>query len=48
MSCGIGRKCGSDPTLLWLWRWPVAAAPIQALSLELLNAVGVALKQANK
>ena len=20
MSCGVGRRCGSDPALLWLWR----------------------------
>ena len=19
MSCGVGRRCGSDPKLLWLW-----------------------------
>ena len=21
-SCGIGRRCGSDLALLWLWGWP--------------------------
>jgi len=25
MSCGVGRH-SADPKLLWLWRWPVAAA----------------------
>ena len=29
MSCGIGCRRGSDPTLLWLWHRPVATAPIQ-------------------
>ena len=28
LSCGVGRKCGSDPTLLWLWHRPVSAALI--------------------
>ena len=23
VSCGVGRRCGSDPMLLWLWRRPV-------------------------
>ena len=27
MSCGIGRRCGSDLALLWLWYRPAAAAP---------------------
>ena len=21
VSCGVGRRCGSDPELLWLWLW---------------------------
>ena len=29
LSCGVGHRCGSDPILLWLWRRPVATAPIQ-------------------
>ena len=29
MSCGVGCRRGSDPALLWLWRRPVATAPIQ-------------------
>ena len=24
MSCGVGRRRGLDPMLLWLWRGPVA------------------------
>ena len=28
VSCGIGRRCGLDPTLLWLWSRLAAIAPI--------------------
>ena len=28
MSCGIGRRCSSDPKLLWLWRRTAATALI--------------------
>ena len=48
MSCGVGCRCISDPTLLWLWCRPAAAAPIRPLTWELLYAVGVALKSTNK
>jgi len=34
VSCGVGRRRGSDPALLWLWRRPVATAPIQPLAWE--------------
>ena len=34
MSCGIGHRHGSDPTLLWLWCRLVASAPIQPLAWE--------------
>ena len=44
MSCGIGRRHGLDPTLLWLWQRPTAAAPIGPLACEPSYAVGVALK----
>ena len=44
MSCGIDHRCGSDPMLLWLWRRPVAIAPIQPLGWKLPYAVGMALK----
>ena len=28
MSCGVGRRRGSDPVLLWLWCRLAAVAPI--------------------
>ena len=28
MSCGVGRRHGLDPALLWLWCRPEATAPI--------------------
>ena len=34
MSCGAGRRCGSDPVLLWLWRRLVATPPIRPLAWE--------------
>ena len=42
MSCGVGCRRGSDPELLWLWRRPVAAAPIQPLAWEPPYAAGAA------
>ena len=45
MSCGVGRRCGSDPELLWLWRRPVATAPVWPLAWEPPHAEGVALKK---
>ena len=44
MSCGVGRRCGSDLVLLWLWCRQEAAAPIQPLAWELTYATGMALK----
>ena len=44
MSCGVGHTRGSDPALLWLWRWPAAGAPVRPLAWELPYAAGVALK----
>ena len=38
--CGIGCVRGSDPELLWLWRWPAASAPIGPLAWELLFRCG--------
>ena len=32
MSCGVGRGCGSDPVLQWLWPRLAAAAPIRPLA----------------
>ena len=45
LSCGVGRRRGSDPTLLWLWCRLAAVAPIQPLAWELPYAMGVALKR---
>ena len=44
VSCGVGRRRGSDPALLWLWRRPVATAPIRPLTWEPPYAVGAALE----
>ena len=44
MSCGVGRRLGSDSTLLWLWRRQVAIALIQALAWEPPYAAGAVLK----
>ena len=44
MSYGVGHRCGSDPTLLWLWCKPAAVAPIQALAWEITYAEDAALK----
>ena len=35
MRCGVGRRHGSDPVLLWLWYMPAATALIQPLAWEL-------------
>ena len=48
LSCGVGRRHGLDPMLLWLWCRPAAAALIQPLDLELPYAVGSALKKKKK
>ena len=45
MSCGVGRRRGSDPVLLWLWHRPVATDLIGPLDWEHLCAAGVALKR---
>ena len=34
MSCGVGRRHGLDPLLLWLWLRPVATALIRPLAWE--------------
>ena len=33
MSCGVGRRCGSDPALLWLLSRPTDTAPVEPSSL---------------
>ena len=48
MSCGIGRRCGSDPALLWLWCRPAVTAPIGPLAWEPPYATGAALKKKKK
>ena len=48
MSCGIGRRRGSDPALLWLWCRPAASAPNRPLPWEPPYATGVALKRQRK
>ena len=45
MSCGVGRRCGSDPTLLWLWHRLEAAALIGPLAWEPPYAAGAVLKK---
>ena len=48
MSCGVGCRRGSDPALLWLWRRPVATAPIQPLAWEPPYAAGAAQEMAKR
>ena len=48
MSCGIGRRHGSDSTLLWLWCRPAAAALIRPLAWEPPHAMGAALEMAKR
>ena len=45
MSCDVGRRCGLDPILLWLWHSPAATAPIRPIAWEPPCAVGGALKR---
>ena len=40
----LGYRCGSDPTLLWLWRRLAAAALIRPLAWELPYTLAAALK----
>ena len=48
MSCGVGCRRGSDPSLLWLWRRPAATALISPLAWEPPYAVGVAPEKAKR
>ena len=48
MSCGVGRRRGSDPVLLWLWHRPVAIAPIQPIAWEPPHAVGSGPRKGKK
>ena len=46
--CGVGRRCGLDLALLWLWCRQVAVTPIQLLTWAPHYAMGAALKRQNK
>ena len=48
MSCAVGCRHGSDPTLLWLWGRPAPTAPHQPLACEPPYAMGPALKKDKK
>jgi len=48
LSCSVGRRCGSDLVLLWLWRRLAAVAPIGPLAWEPPYATVVALKRQKK
>ena len=48
MSCGVGRRCGSDSELLWLWHRPVATTLIGPLAWEPPRAMGAALEKAKR
>ena len=48
MSCGVGRRHGLDPALLWLWHRPAATALIRPLAWEPPYAAGAALEKAKK
>ena len=45
VSCGVGRRCGLDPVLLWLWHRLAAVALIGTLAWEPPYATGTALKR---
>ena len=47
-ACGVGRRRGSDPALLWLWCRLAAVAPIGPLPWEPPCATGAALKNKTK
>ena len=48
MSCGVGRRHGSDPALLWLWNRLVATAPVLPLAWEPPCAIGATLEMAKR
>ena len=48
MSCGVGRRHGSDPAWLWLWGRLADVAPIGPPTWEPPCAVGTALKRKKK
>mgnify|MGYP001419309280 CR=1 FL=1 len=48
MSCSVGRRCGSDLAVLWLWCRLAAVALIGSLAREPPYATGAALKKPKK
>ena len=48
MSCGVGRRHGSDQALLCLWFRPADVALIRPLAWEPPYAAGAALKKTTK
>ena len=48
MSCGAGRRRGSDPELLWLWCRLAATAPVGPLAWEPPYASGAKEKKKKK
>ena len=48
MSCGVGRRRGSDPELLGLWHRPAATALIRSLAWEPPYAEGAALEKTKR
>ena len=48
MSCGVGRRCGLDLALLWLWYRLAAAAPIRPLAGESPYVAPMAIKEKKK
>ena len=48
VSCGVDRRCSSDPALLWLWCRPAATASIRPLAWEPPYANGAALENAKR
>ena len=48
VGCGVGRRHGLDPMLLWPWCRPAAVAPIQPIAWELPHTACAALKSKKK
>ena len=48
VSCGVGCRHGSYPVWLWLWRRPVATAPIRHLVWEPPYAIGAVPEKAKR
>ena len=48
VSCGVGRRCGLDSVLLWLWHRLDGTAPIRPLAGEPPYAAGAAQEMAKR